>query len=1427
MTRIHLLAAVAVLVLLPQQVAAQNEKRTREEVLQRIYTEQDKARQTLRNQLEINRILDTQAPSGFSAAILGDSNPDYQRHQRKLALYAQQLSKVESRYRESLTAQYIAATRGKSKEEIGKYLAEQRRQANQLYAKRQREVGRQLAFQLNNLRGKDAKAKALARAQSMLTTARLDQEMAEAAYRRHAGADDSGRLAQLKRKATTMKVTLQPSDIADSTLREAETFVRQQVRDSAIDEYRRLARGGVLKNHTTGRPETGTVRRHMAEDAERALAAELDRKALKSSRYDILRFLAKKDDRIAKSKEITQNIAETPEYKALDYLSPSLGNNNAEYYRALALAVRHQEAGVDKWRTDFVPKSKFSTGAGDAHRIAGTAGEMSLDRVDKRIARYHREADAVVKAFEAAADLESKAARGKIARADPALLNPAQRQLLKAHGYITGTGKNQRFTIPTGRQNLSGLKKDLNLPGSHLLNMISGRKVSEMVISTAVPQMAAGRVGNLLQGLNVGTKVAKAGAATTDLIVGIGVDAGFKYAETGKADLGQMAIDATLLRAGLGSAGRMTGGVASAMTKRLKNPAFRKSTEGFLREAMGLPTEAALQSYYQSAVQGTGVDYETFLSNLMSGAMSRRISGALDRSNAKLPEFIKKEIADGTAAGKEMVNRHRELESRRARADKRLRNILGDDTTVYLGPDKPSGDGPQPKAPPGAFSREQLANRIGHALESGQISWPELKMLYADKPELDPVLQSVNDRRTRMFDAVVEPAKELARKDLETEYRLRKERLEKNLAGDPQLAEALRNNEAWRKRELELINTKPIQPGSTNVTSDVDRSVKSERVRKYLKQLYRKKVGDNEVPATSAQAYDVNEYIDVFPTINKLKKMQGDLGGLPADGDFAGLNHAQAVEAQGLATAMLHMSGKQRKKYRENVLKAAPDRKSRNLLKQQLDKAEASLARADAEMKAEIDRLAEQNPNLRRNPADLALRARDNLYGKRTEALREKTMRMELIESQLAKLDKNSAEAKKLDAQRKKLAGEIHRDWGFALREGIETYSSFTGLDTVVNDAQLSDRSIRDLIKDKKYTREALAKDGRKLSDSQLKNFLNDQVMMMTHHMNGFHEGHEGGIDAGSAMGKYAERAVLALKMMGKDMSREPYKSLNEAAEKMVANRKNPEALKAVMAEIGAKFGDKADADTGLLALADMVQKAVPEAAGLWDPKLLGTSGKKEIDIANLRRMRSQLANRRGLLEEEKRMAALQGPATAATANNARQLALRSELEELEAEKKRRRHLGSRYRKKDWKRAEALETERDALTRRLQRMESLGAPHSATKEIRDRLSKVNSQLGFLDKAYRNAGGKGVYEPDAEDARIDNRIAAIKKEQKLREDAAREFAAQQAEEEKAITEKPPFLDDNPYKVTELSKETVGASGVIRAVLDGVTAEIRIQ
>ncbi|WP_419904611.1 hypothetical protein [Kiloniella sp.] len=439
---------------------------------------------------------------------------------------------------------------------------------------------------------------------------------------------------------------------------------------------------------------------------------------------------------------------------------------------------------------------------------------------------------------------------------------------------------------------------------------------------------------------------------------------------------------------------------------------------------------------------------------------------------------------------------------------------------------------------------------------------------------------------------------------------------------------------------------------------------------------------------------------------------------------------------------------------------------------------------------------------------------------------------MELLESQIAGVDKNSPEAQKLDRQRKKLAAEIQRDWGYALREGIETYSSFTGLDMVVNDAQLADKSVRDLIKDPNYSREGLAKNGRDLSDGQLKNFLNDQVMMMTHHMNGFHEGHEGGADAGSAMGKYAERAVLALKMMGKDVTKPPYKALNDAAEEMVKNRKDPAALKKTMRELAETFGKNGNVDEGLLVLADLIEKAVPEAKGLWDPKLLRESANRGTDAQQANEMRaikSQLANRRKLMEEQERELAINGPATAAASNSKKQFRLRSELEELETEQARREHLGSKYRKEDWKKAEALESEEAGLRRRLERMQNLNSPGSAQKEIRDRLSKVRSDLTGLNKSYKDEGGTGRYQRDHSDERMDRRIAAIKEEQALRKQAADKYQRQMEEEGKKMADGSGFVDDNPYQVFELPRDenSLTTSSILRVGLDGASAEIVIE
>lgn len=1390
-------------------------------LLATIESDLERRRQSLRRLNEILEIHKTKAPSGFVAAILGDANPDFQRYRRQLETYTSQLAAEEQAYREALSADLIARLDGKTAAEQQDYVGRRYTESvqyNQLQTERARNI---LTGQLRAASSAEDRARAFATAEALLRTARLDEEMAAGAQRRLGGIDDSSRMRDLMRAATAAGPTY-AHEFPDSQAREAEDWLRGHGRDAHIDEYRRLARSGLIRDPNVDVVLTGTVREEVARDAERALADQLRSKSLQPNRYDILRWFVSKDPRKSAEEELRAEIGATPEYRALDLLSPGTTDASPDYFRGLALAVREQQNEISKWRTDLIPGSKITTGAGTAHIIGDNAGEMSLTQVDARIGRYQKDADAVVAALEAAA-----ASKG-----DTSGLDPEHRRLLRNYGYLRqDAAGNERLAVPTGARQLAGLTGDLNLPGARLLDMVSAANAYKLLASTVLPQAAAGNVGRLLGVAGASERAVALGMTAADVIVGAGTDAAFQYAETGKVDAARLAIDSTLMRAGLGGAGHATDAVATRLASNFANPAVRKNAEAFLKEAIGLPSEAALQSYYEASMSGSGMSYDSFLANLYNGAMARRFASAANsdqpsESGAGQPAWFKQIATDDPDLGGAVVMRQQELARRYETAHGRLADVLGEAAAGQILAGRPSA-GDEPLAP--APSREQLANRISHALESGQMSWPELKMLYAQNPGLEPVLQTVADKRKATFVGLVARAQELARADLDTEARLRRGRLEENLADHPdQLRDALAQHDRWYAGEKARIETTPESPGSGNITSDIDRSSESERVRKYLRTLYEQRVGHHEAPLTSAQAYDVNEYMNVFPTISRGIKHGRELDALPATGEFRGMSHAEAVEAGGLAGAMLHMTPAQRERFRENRLRSAPNDEARRLLQKQFSAADVSLTRTDENLRAEMDRLVAENPGLAANQVDLTIRARDNLYQKRAEAIREKQFRVDELERQIDDAGGDAARTEVLTRERDGLLGEIERDWSTAMREGIETYSTFAALDTIVINGQIKKISPRALIEDPNFTREKLTEQGRDYSPEQIRGIMDDQVMMMTHHMNGFHEGHEGTTDAASAMGKYAERAVLGLKLSGADMTTKANADLNNWSRELVENRKDPQKLREVLKKIAVEAGHGPDAEAGLLAFAKMVEAAVPGAEGLFvDPSLVHAhSAGGDATSERMRRARAEVASRRRL-DEEKHEAAALGPETAAAENAAAVNRLDDELGTIRAQREKRRHLRENYREQDWKAAEALEEERNTLLGRRRVLEALGADGSALQEVDKELAANNRQLAALGHRFAAEGGAASLGPDAEDVRLANLLAAKERELAEREagqpglDKAAEEARQTRSAERQI------FPESAGRFEPLELPAVAPGSKVRITLMGASVEIPVR
>lgn len=1435
-----LLLGTACLFAVAELSYAQDSKPNRAEILRRIEDTRLSDQDQLRLLLQTEFVARTKAPNGWTDVFLGDSNPDLRRFNRTMAQHSQNTAKAESAYRQALTAQIIANTRGLPRDQARAYIT---KMAHETFLARQRghqNVRETLRYKLSNAKTDAEKAKARAFAESILRTRALEDEVYQSALRRHDGQGDAARMRELLRRIANRKTTLRPSDIANSDERAREEFLRRSQTELEVAEYRRLARSGTFLSEQNGQPVSGQSRLAMARDAEQVLVNRLNAKALRPSRYDILAFTLSKDERAIRAETLAKEIKETPEYVALDMLSPADFGNQGMRYLAVASALRQQQQGVADWRAKFVKgtdtgiaavdgfTSMLQTGAADYSRIWDNAGDMSLSKVDARISRYNAHVDQLIPAITEAGKLQLEARRaGK--PLDLSKLSARSRELLIKAQMLQGKPGQQRLVLNDKTRVFGGLNEGLNLPGDHFLNSVSGLNMLEMAATTYIPAAGSGKVAKMLEGLKVSRTGVQAARFGTDLGVGMILTGATDYAKTGKVDPSKIAIESSLLQLGLGSAGSVTNGAARAMASHLtKNPTARAATEKALRTAMGLPSEAMLQSVYQAKLQGSDVSYEMFLANLMNAGMSRGVSHSIESPFlSHLPKSLRRKVVDAN----DVVQRSKDV------AEARLKEVLGDQVTG-----KAAEDG-------GIRTREgtpedTLRKTMDEALSSGKITWGELTMLYGDNPGLKPVLQAVNNHRAEYFQKLVEPAQNAARRELTGEFTWRSNQIKKLYANDPT---KLKAEEARLQREydaeLKLINTAPKAPGSDNLTSDVDRSIASERVRRQLKQMYRNDRGGYEIPASSAQSYDVNEYINVFPDIRKTMGQAKELANIQVkEGDYNGLTQDQAIEAQGMATAMLHMNAAQRDQYRRNVRSSAGDRA---LADKQLAAAGKSLLRADREMQAEMQAVARDNPNLKANPADLAVRARDNLYGRRTEAIRKDNLKLMHLEHDIQalkdkKVPEDAPERVKLEEARKALQAKIHRDWGFALREGIETYASFSGLDSIVSDGQMKKIPIRELINNKKYYR---VKPGEKqenppegviekeLSDRQVQAFLDDQINMMTHHVNGLHKGGEDVVGAASALGKYGERAVLGLKLQGKDLTKPPYLAFSRWSEAMVKNRKDPEKLKETLREISSAFGGNGNEKHGLLQFVKMAEASLPGAKGVWDAKAMGL--KPAQTAANqpptMQQLKTQLANRRRMLEEEEELRLRYGPASARKSNETKRLALKEELTRLEAKKARRAAFGKKYLREDWDKAESLEAKERSLQERLAQLGKLSKNDKAAVPIINELRETRKQLEGLRNKYKEKGGNGPLALTDQEKLEEARMAAIREELKVREKASEQYEALAKKNlEKVKSANPlPAGQDGKIATLPFGKSTEGQVQLLTVTLGSASLQIKVQ
>lgn len=1244
------------------------------------------------------------------------------------------LAEARAKYRQAVTAELLLETAGLDTAARERIIRERANAASQRAVRLRQSAKDYLVNRLGSADSDAAREQIFDSAADMLETARAEVEMTSEALRRIGGTSPVDRMRTLLERISSNYVEepLRPSyglefgkiGGAPQAVRDAEHWLRQREREADVAEYVRLARGARIVDPGTGKPIEGTERQRIARNAETQLV-----EALRRSNLDegvLARLMGFADTRGVLAGDREADIAASDEYRALDYITPSLDGAKAqEVFRALGLAVRREQDRINGWRAARVPEggeggvsgwlyenfvAKQKVGLGRASEIGGWGlTKDSLDEIDRRIAIFQRDADAVVAAFDAASRTPDPKDLLKPHPTDPAITaaNRRHHRLLERYGYITrNSDGSQTYRIPTDARVSARLGRDLNLPGSSWLDIISGANVMKLVVLAAAPELAAARFGTLLEALELGAGTVRLGVIVSESLAGTALDVSINLATGEKVEADKVAIEALFLAPVIQGVSRVAGEAGTALASLLKDRGRRQAAETFLTQSLGLASETALQTYWQAELQGK-VTYEDFLSNLLNGAISRGARGALDstavtsirgfrRGRAEIPEALNPVFSgpDGAAARRTVLDGAEANQRQLDEAVRQLREVVGDDLA-------------HPDAPV----------KIVTALEQGRYSWSDLKTLYRSDPEgIRPLMAAANAARARFAESLVSKARVRAREQIDAEYRDRTRRLTDALKDQPDtLREALAQADAWRTQQLDLVEAKPFAPGSGDLTSDVDRSVASPYVRNALKEISDALLGiDGSLAPTSAKAYDLNEYIDVFPVIRRTNAMDLTRESPP---DYPELTHQQGVEAIAMSSAMLHMTPAQRAQFRENALRAAgPDQAA--TLKLQFGLAERSLRRGEQDLKAEIDRLVAAGGD-RANP-DLVTRARDNLYGARTQRLHD-------LEYQLSRVKPDSDEARRL-------AAEIEREWSFTLREGIETYSSFSGLDVIVVRGQIADRSIRDLINDAGFTAGAL-----KMSPEQARAMLHDQTLMIVEHVRAFLGQHESALDAASALGKYAERAVLALKLTGADLTTGAAGDLNRISELLVKARKDPSQLQNELA----KFGD-GNAEQGLKNLIGLIERAVPGLEGVFaaDRARPRTDATARLDVTTpegLARARALLALQRERERDRAREQALYGTGASVTTLEASLERDRAELADLKEKQARTDRLRRTYARGDWTRAELLESERGSITRQIDLLPNQQTTVGLIATLRQRVQAIDRELATLRSRRTEAG----------------------------------------------------------------------------------------
>ncbi len=934
--------------------------------------------------------------------------------------------------------------------------------------------------------------------------------------------------------------------------------------------------------------------------------------------------------------------------------------------------------GQDTGSTWRMAWASANIGLGTKGRAMGYGGTDSVDSVKARIASMNDDADLAVLALQTAAETDdpNRWPTGTRRLSDGSEVETeALRKLLISFGYITSTPDGLRYQMPTADRAVAGTT-GIKRPGSHWLDVVSARNAGEVMLSVALPELASARIAAFVSRTGVtGARWATAVRVLADQGIGVGIDVGLSYVKTEESqrDLSEIVAQSLVNNVVGVLSGKGTDRLAELGVDRLavnprlsgylSDPQNKAFATTFVGEVLGVPGDTVSQLIVD-ATRGKSISSDDVLGGLLGSAMNRYL-GRVSKGTLEHPRFaaltnpeihtvamvVDKQlndtataVFDTTVAGRPMTaETGTSVFEALRRGDlsweqlQRVYSLRGDTMRTVM---TRVND-----------LRNELVGSIG---TRARVLAREAIDLYYD-PRIagttDPTERSeLQAEKAAELSLVADPLTETG-----VALQFTSEALDIAVLSRQELIDWLTGTEIAEKLDLGSINdialhdlaiqelesryTKAVRdaakdeiaPGSAGLTSDVDRSWSSEFLRRAAREIVLAEMTkgrmDGGTGPTTARAFDVNEYVNVMRRIPMMMASRSSyaertVARVELPGTTFALTHADAVEANSFASAMLHMSSEERGQFATNQ-RDGKRGEALTRVDAMLSWAESELAQSESELARYIEsELREQGKTVVDD--DVALRARDELYGDRMRALDE-----------LGHSIDRAADG----PEQHELMSRWELAMNRALRDGIETYSDMANLDIIVMRMQSQKKSAtekytaEDLMRAEWFKLGAQSPDGTTppalagITSQQIRSMLNDQILMFMHHVHGLHSGYESPGKATRSLAKYAERALLALNLLGEFHPDHdgPYSALFEATSKLLVHKDDPKKLLETLADLR---GDNRGTRENLRWYLDQLE-LLPGMKGLTAGPPLATGpgrGSAVVELAARQRLRAKWA---------------------------------------------------------------------------------------------------------------------------------------------------------------------------------------------------------